>query len=48
MEPSSILIIIGVATLLIERGFSWALKIKKSNCCCVDIEMKDDCSEKSK
>lgn len=46
MEPSTILIIIGLATLIVERSFAYALKIKKSNCCGNTIEMKDDCSSK--
>lgn len=44
MEPTTIIIIIGLITLLIERGFSWAIKIKKSECCGTKVEMKDDCS----
>lgn len=45
MEPSTILIFIGVTTLIIERAFAWALKIKKSKCCGNTIEMKDDYKE---
>lgn len=45
MEPSTILIIIGLATLIVERGFLWALKIRKSECCGNIVEMKDDCPE---
>jgi hypothetical protein len=45
MDPSMVLIIIGVTTLIVERSFSWALKIKKSNCCGNTIEMKDDYEE---
>jgi hypothetical protein len=47
MDPSTVIIIIGLATLIIERGFSWAIKIKKSHCFGMDIEMKDDCPEKT-
>jgi len=43
MEPSTILIIIGLATLIVERSFAWALKIKRSNCCGNQIEMQSDC-----
>lgn len=46
MDPSTVIIIVGLATLIIERGFSWGLKIKKSHCLGMDIEMKDDCNDK--
>lgn len=43
MEPTSIMIIVGLVTLIIERIFDWSLKIKKSTCCgLVNIEMKDN------
>lgn len=44
MDPASIAILIGVATLLIERTYSFTNKIKKSKCCGNEIEMKNsDC-----
>lgn len=45
MDPSTVIIIIGVATLIIERSFSWGIKIKKSQCCGNTVEMKGDCIE---
>lgn len=33
MEPASIVIIVGLATLLVERIFSWANRIRSSKCC---------------
>jgi hypothetical protein len=41
MDASTIALLIGVATLLIERGFKWALRIKRSRCCGAEIEMRD-------
>ena len=39
MDPSSIIVIAGIATLVIERIFSWIVKIKHSTCCGCDLEM---------
>lgn len=39
MEPTTLVIIIGLTTLLVERSFAWAIKIKKSECCGNKIEM---------
>ncbi len=39
MEPATIIIIIGFATLVIERIASWAMKIKSSKCMGTEIEM---------
>lgn len=47
MDPSTVIIIVGLTTLIIERCFSWGIKIKKSNCFGVEVEMKDDCSDKN-
>ena len=41
MEPSSIVVLVGIATLLIERICKWAMKIKNSSCCC-GVEMKEN------
>ena len=39
MEPGTILIIVGLSSLIVERIFSWATRIKKSSCCGSEIEM---------
>ena len=41
MDAITVGLIIGLATLFIERGFSWAGKIKQSKCSsCCNVEMK--------
>lgn len=47
MEPGITIALIGIASLIIERCFSWSLKIKKSKCCGNVVEMKDDCNNKN-
>lgn len=42
MEPGTIIIVIGLATLIVERVFSLSMKIKKSTCCGGSIEMEMD------
>ena len=32
-DPVLIAALVGIFTLLVERGFAWANKIKKSKCC---------------
>jgi len=39
MDPSSIVVIVGVVTLVIERFFAWGIRIKHSACCGCDLEM---------
>ncbi len=39
MDPSSIVLLVGIGTLLIERVFKWFMKIKNSTCCCCGVEM---------
>ncbi len=39
MEPNTIIILVGVGTLLIERVFTWMRRIKKSECCGAKVEM---------
>jgi hypothetical protein len=46
MDPLELSIIIGVCTLLIERVFSWAGKIKKSSCFGGKIEMEREDGKK--
>lgn len=41
MDITTITIVIGLITLIIERGASWFMKIKKSKCCGNIIEMED-------
>lgn len=43
MDPISLSILIGLSTLIVERGFTWAIKIKKSTCCngATTVEMKE-------
>ena len=36
-DPITITLIVGIATLLIERAFVWLMKVKKSSC---TVEMK--------
>lgn len=48
VEPTTIIIIIGLVTLLIERAFDWVRRIRYSECCGGKVEMKDDCIEKSR
>lgn len=38
IDPANIAIIVGVATLLIERAYKLLKNIKKSNCCGASIE----------
>lgn len=38
MDPVTVGLLIGVITLLIERLFKWAGRIKESECCGVKIE----------
>lgn len=38
MDPNLIVLIVGLTGLVIERIFSWALKIKHSNCFGIEIE----------
>ena len=42
MELNTTIILVGVVSLLIERGFNWAFKIKKSKCCGNELEMQKD------
>lgn len=42
MEPSTIIIVVGLVTLIVERVFSLTMRIKKSNCCGNEIVMNDD------
>jgi hypothetical protein len=41
MDPATIGLIIGLATLAVERMFAFARKIKKSKCWGIDIQMKE-------
>lgn len=41
MDPVTIGLLIGLATLVIERIYAWAKKIKKSECCGTKIEIRD-------
>lgn len=41
LDPATITIIAGLATLLVERGFTWLGKIRKSSCCGNLIELDD-------
>lgn len=42
MEASTIVVIAGLASLLVERLFSYLRKIKRSKCCgCTEIEMNE-------
>lgn len=47
MDPATVAILIGLGTLLIERGFKWAYKIQKSNCCCDCIKIEMSSNESS-
>lgn len=42
MEPATIALIIGLATLMVERIFVWASKIKKSDCLGMKIERSNE------
>ena len=39
MDAATVALIIGVVSLLIERTFAWAYKIKKSKCFGNEIKM---------
>lgn len=39
MDPATIALIVGLATLIIERAFTWAQRIKKSSCCGGTVEL---------
>jgi hypothetical protein len=41
MEPNTIIILVGLGTLLIERVFTWMLRVKKSECCGAKVELSD-------
>ena len=41
MDPLTVSILVGLATLLIERGYKFAMKIKSSSCCGVKLKMDD-------
>jgi len=38
MDPSTIALLVGLGTLIIERLYTWIMKIKSSKCCGGDIE----------
>lgn len=42
MEPLTIFVLIGLITLIIERIYSWAIKVKKSKCFVGEIIMNSD------
>lgn len=42
MEPVTIALLIGLSTLVVERVFVWASKIKKSDCWGFKIERDDE------
>ena len=44
MDPATIIIIVTLTTLVIERLFKWTIKIKKSSCCngATVIEMQNE------
>lgn len=44
MDASSLIILVGVATLLIDRLFNWADHVRKSKCYCSEIEMQENVS----
>lgn len=46
MDPASIVIIVGLVTIMVERVFSWSLKVKKSKCMGAEVEMMDDREKK--
>lgn len=39
MDPASIVIIVGLLTIMVERVFAWSLKVKKSSCMGAEVEM---------
>ncbi len=41
MEPNTIIILVGLGTLLVERVFTWMRRIKKSECCGAKVELSD-------
>ena len=45
MDITTITLIVGFSTLIIERIFSWALKVKKSECFGASVTMQDKCIE---
>jgi len=44
MEPNTIILLVGLGTLIIERVFTWMRRIKKSECLGAKIEMSSDVS----
>jgi hypothetical protein len=38
VETTTIVMMIGLATLIIERGFSFMKKVKRSECCKVELK----------
>jgi hypothetical protein len=45
MDPTTIAILIGLGTLLIERTFKYLYKIKYSSCCGSVVVLKESTSE---
>lgn len=39
IEAGTVALMIGVATLIVERTYHWAVKVKQSDCLGVHIEM---------
>lgn len=48
LEPSTVVLIVGLATLLVERLFSWGMKVKSSHCMGNEIVMKEECLDNHK
>lgn len=42
MDPATISLIVGVAILVLERGFSFINRIRKSTCCGNTVEMREE------
>lgn len=42
MDTNTIIILVGFGGIVIERIFSWAMKIKKSKCLGGEVEMKEE------
>lgn len=39
MDPTTIVMLVGLASLLVERLFTWATRIRRSRCACGSMEL---------
>ena len=47
MEIQIIIILLSISVLFVERVYDWGLRIKKSHCFGVDIEMMENKNQKN-